>query len=238
MKIKKLLYITTLLVLLVLTTHAQNRENKQMIQFSSQSEKLKDATGWEQNKETGKWIENNNVIDDRACPSYWVSHVAQNFKWIQFATISNNGQKYFVLLYEQISGEYKYPNIEEDWEANIRTCYLIFTQTQYNELKNQINLKSSKNIKIVSKMSGYLSDRYKILGGEYLYNEENLLAKITNSIEKPRYSETCFVFNSQILDGQEIVRFRLPESCDNAEDYIKTKYFEIKATNFKAILTE
>ena len=87
-------------------------------------------------------------------------------------------------------------------------------------------------------MSGYFSDRLNILGGEHLYNDENLLAKITNTMEKPGYSETCFILNSQVVDGKEVVRFRLPESCYFAEDYMKTKYFEVNATYFKTILTE
>jgi len=238
MKMKHLLLTSFLVAFATFNSNAQSRENKETVQFSSKSEKLTEATGWEQNKETGKWIENKNVIDDRKCPSYWVSHVSQNFKWMQFATITNGGQKYYVFLYERLGGEYKYPNIREDWEADKRTYFFILTPTEYDNIKTQIDLKSGKNIKVTCKMSGHLSDRYKILGGEHLYNEENLLAKITNAIEKPGYSETCFILNSQVVDGQEVVRFRLPESCYSAEDYMKTKYFEVKATVFKTILTE
>lgn len=238
MKIKNLLLTSFLVAFVTFNSNAQRRENKETVKFSSKSEKLTEATGWEQNKETGKWIDNKNVIDDRKCPSYWISHVSQNFKWIQFATISNGEQKYYLFLYERLGGEYKYPNIREDWEADKRAYFFILTQVEYESIKKQIDLKSGENIRVTSKMSGYLSDRYKILGGEHLYNEENLLAKITNAIQKPGYFETCFVLNSQVVDGQEVVRFRLPESCSFEEDYMKTKYFEVKATDFKNILTE
>jgi hypothetical protein len=238
MKIKHLLLTSFLVAFATFNSNAQRRENKETVQFSSKSKKLTEATGWEQNKETGKWIENKNVIYNSKCPSYWVSHVSQNFKWIQFATITNGGQKYYVFLYEQLGGEYKYPNIQKDWEEDKRTCFFILTPTEYENLKKQIDLKTGENIKIKSKISGYISDRYKILGGEHLYNEENLLAKITNAIEKPGFSETCFVLNSQVVDGQEVVRFILPESCYFVEDYMKTKYFEVKATDFKTILIE
>lgn len=165
---------------------------------------MSEAKGWAQNKVTGKWIENKDVIDDRECPSYWISHISQNFKWMQFTTIIlNGGQKYYVFLYESLGGEYKYPNIQEDWEDDKRTYFFILTPAEYEKIKKEIDLKSGKNIKVTSKMTGYISDRYKILGGEHLYNEENLLAKITNAIEKPGYSETCFILNSQVVDGQE-----------------------------------
>ena len=238
LKIQNLLFTSFLVALVTFNSNAQSRENKEIAKFSSKSEKLTKATGWGQNKISGKWIDNKNVIDDRKCPSYWISHVSQNFKWMQFATISNGGQDYYAFLYERLGGEYKYPNIREDWEADKRTYFFILTRLEYEDLNEQIDLKSGKNIKVTSKMSGYLSDRFKILGGEHLYNEENLLAKITKAIENPGYSETCFVLNSQVVDGQEVVRFRLPESCNFTEDFMKTKYFELRATDFEIILIE
>jgi hypothetical protein len=114
----------------------------------------------------------------------------------------------------------------------------VLSTEQYEKIKSQIDLKTGENIKITSKITGFISDRFKILGGEHLYNEENLLAKITNTIEKPGYSESCFILNSQTADGVDILRFRLPESCYSAEKYMETKYFEVKISEFKTILTE
>ena len=238
MKFKNLLLTTSLLILLNILSNAQSRENKVIVQFSSKSKKLTEATGWAQNEKTGKWIENKNVISDRECPPYWVSHVSQNFIWMQFSTIQNGDQKYYVFLYESLGGRYKYPNIQEDWEVDKYTFFFIMTPTEYENIKNQIDLKSGKDIKVTSKRSGYITDRYKILGGENLYNEENLLARITKAIEKSGYLETCLTVNSQVVDGQEVVRFRLPEICFFAEDNMKTEYFEVKTTAFKTILTE
>lgn len=86
-------------------------------------------------------------------------------------------------------------------------------------------------------MTGFISDKYKTLGGEHLYNEENLLAKITNAIEKPSYSEYCFMLNSQTTDGVAILRFRFPESC-YLENNMETGYFEVELSLFKTILVE
>ena len=238
MKLKNLLLTAVLITATVLNVNSQSRENKVTVEFASESQKLTKATGWEQNEKTGKWVENKNVIDDRECPSYWVSHVSQNFKWIQFRTINQNDKKYYVFLYERLGGEYKYKSIQEDWEADKRTYFFILTTEEYENMKSKVALKSGENIKLTSKMNGHISDRYKILGGEHLYNEENLLAKITKTIEKPSYSESCLVINSQTTDGNNVLRFRLPESCYFAEKYMKTAYFEVKIEEFRTILME
>jgi hypothetical protein len=233
--LKKVLLISAS-IFLTISTFAQSRENKVNLKFDSKSEKLTTAVGWKLNKETGKWIDNKNVIEDRACPAYWVSYISQNFKWIQFSTIKHNGVDLYVLLYERQGGAYKYPNIKENWEPNTQTHFLVIDSTEYKKLQDAINNKEAKDIKISSKISGSMSDRFKILGGEHLYNEENLLAKITIALEKTGYSETCFIINSQKVDGVDVVRFRLPESCYSAEKDMKEAYFEAKLEEFNKIL--
>mgnify|MGYP006153576469 FL=1 len=238
MKKRITLIMTIIITICVMNVNAQSRTNKTMLEFKSESPKLKSAIGWQKNEKTGKWIENKNVIDDRKVSSYGVSHISQNFKWLQFSTITQNGKDYYVFLYERLGGKYKYPSIYEDWEADKRTYFFVLSTEQYEKIKTQIDLKTGKNIKITSKITDFISDRYKILGGEHLYNEANLLAKITNVIEKPSYSESCFVLNSQTTDGVDVLRFRLPESCSSAEKYMGTKYFEVKLSEFKIILAE
>lgn len=238
MKIKKNFLTALMFTATFLNVNSQSRENKETVKFTSQSQKITKAIGWKLNEKTGKWFENKNVIDDRVCPSYWISHVEQNLQWFQFRTISHNNKKYFVFLYEKLSGKYKYESIQEDWEADKRTYFFILTSEEYKNLVDKIDLKSGENIKLASKINGFISDRFKILGGEHLYDEENLLAKITQSIEKPSYSESCLILNSQTTDGNDILRFRLPESCLLAEKYMKTAYFEVKLEEFKTILTE
>lgn len=221
---------------ITISTFAQSRENKVNQKFESKTEKITTAVGWKLNKETGKWIDNKNVIEDRTCPAYWVSYVSQNFKWIQFCTIKHNENELYVLLYERLGGEYKYPNIRENWEPNTQTHFLVIDSAEYVKLQNAVNAKEAKDIIISSKISGSMSDRYKVLGGEHLYNEENLLAKITIALEKKGYSETCFIINSQKVDGIDIVRFRLPESCYSTEKDMKEGYFEANFETFAKIL--
>jgi hypothetical protein len=229
--IKKVLLISAS-IFLTITTFAQSRENKVNLRFELKSDKLTTAVGWELNNETGKWINNQNVIYSRGCSEYMVSHIVQNFNWVQFSTIKHNGVVLYVLLYERKSGAYKYPSIREDWEPHTETHFLVINSTEYKKLQDAINNKEGKDIKISSKISGLMSDRYKTLGGENSYDEENLLAKITNAVEKTGFSETCFIINSQKVDDVDVVRFRLPESCYYAEKGTKEAYFEAKLEEF------
>ena len=238
MKTRRLLGLMIALTFSVLNLSGQSRENKSLLSFKDKSEKLSKATGWALNKQTGKWIENKNVIDTKECPPYWISHVSQNFKWLQFAIINKDGTDYYAFLYERLGGEYKYPNIMEDWETDLRTHFLIMTSEQYFDLKKQIELKSGTNIKISSKIIGTMTDRFKILKGEHLYNEENLLAKITKAFESPSYGESCLMFNSQTVDGVDVVRFRLLDSCYSADRNFSNEYFETTHSDFLKILTK
>ncbi len=236
MKTIKKVILISLSIFLTTTTFAQSRENKVNLKFESKSEKLTTAIGWKLNKQTGKWIDNKNVIQDRTCHESLVSYVSQNFKWIQFSTIKNNGVDFYVLLYERQGGEYKYPNISEGWQFKNQTHFLVLDSTEYKKLQVAVNSKEAKDVKISSKISGSMSDLYTILGGEYLYNEENLLAKITIALAENGFSETCFIINSQKVDGVDVIRFRLPESCYVAEKDMKEAYFEVKLEDFTKIL--
>lgn len=221
---------------LTTTLFAQSRSNKVNLKFESKSEKLISAVGWKLNKETGKWIQNKNVIEDRICSQYLMSYIPQNFKWIQFSKIKHNGIDIFVLVYEKLGGSYKYPNIKENWETNTQTHFFVIDTTEYNKLQNTLNNKKGIDVKISSKVFGLISDKYKILGGEHLYNEENLLAKITNMLEQNEYYESCLIINSQVVDGIDVVRFRLPESCNSSEKDFKEAYFETRFEEFTKIL--
>ncbi|MBU3714937.1 MAG: hypothetical protein FGM46_08310 [Ferruginibacter sp.] len=128
----------------------QIRQNREVFSFENRSEKITDAIGWKLNNKTGNWIENKNVIYDNNCKYYWVSHIYQNFKWIQFASLLYNGKKFYVLIWESQGGEYKYPNIREQWEQDYRTYFFILDSSQYNKLRVHVNVKEQTDMKIQS----------------------------------------------------------------------------------------
>lgn len=231
--------ITLFLFSIVISITAQKRTNEETINFTIKSEKLLSAKGWKKNDKTGKWVENQNVIGDNEVKSFWVSHVSQNLQFLQTVVIDYNNEKYYVFLNERLSGSYKYPSIRKGWQKEKRTYFFVLNSTDYKNFKSEIELKSSENILLKSKSIGMVSDRFKILGGEHLYNEENLLAKIKKLIDKPdEYLDICYIFNSQIIDGNDIVRFRLQESCYDIKDKMKKAYFEVSLEEFKKVLIE
>ena len=58
MKKRITLIMTIIITICVMNVNAQSRTNKTMLEFKSESPKLKSAIGWQKNEKTGKWIEN------------------------------------------------------------------------------------------------------------------------------------------------------------------------------------
>ena len=217
---------------------SQSRKDKQILKFNLKSKKITKVKGWAQNTSTGKWISNDNAIYNKDCPSYWVSHLNQNFKSIELRTISNGGKKYYALIVEKQSGSYKYPNIKKNWEKEMQKHFFIFSEEEYNNLKDLVVSKKEEDFEIKSKIAGFITDRFKILKGEHLYNEANLEAKVTKLIEEPSYSEKCFRLNYQNVDGLDVIRFRVPETCLLPASVLKKSYFEISLNDFKTLFLE
>jgi len=235
---KKIVLFLIVVIISVHSSFSQKREDKKILSFESRSKQLTNATGWVQNKLTGKWISNKNVIDDKKTNKISISHRPQNFTSIQFCKIIDDDKTHYILSYIKASGEYKYPSIYEDWESESRNYFFVVDSVQYSKIKSEVDLKSGKNIYIKSKIYGYITDRFKILGGEHAYTEKNLLAKITNTLKNQRYTEDCFVLNYQTIDGLDVVRFRLPEGCKYNKTKISTRYFEVNTKEFKKIFLE
>ena len=238
LKSKTLLLSLFLVIIFVVNTNAQSRTNRTLLEFKTKSKKLTSAIGWEKNTQTGKWIENKNVISENIPSSSWISHIPQNFKWLQIAKVTKNENDYYIFIYEKKAGIYRYPSIQEGWVSDKRTYFFILHSYQYRDIKAQIEMKTGENIEITSGMRGYISDMFTTLGGADAYSEENLLAKITDVIETPSSYEHCFIMNSQTTDGIDILRFRLPEPCYRAAKKIELKYFEINISKFQTILID
>ena len=109
----------------------------------------------------------------------------------------------------------------------------MLSDGEYSSLKEEINKQNGLEIKISSKLHGYFSDRYNVLGGENIYNEENLIARIVKVIENPDYFEYCILLNSQKVDNLDVIRFKLPNnSCSLKKNYLENEYFEISRIEF------
>lgn len=228
----KVILTTILIALTFIDIQGQSRTDRQNVEFDSKSEKLTQATGWELNKTTGEWIENQNVISDRETTPQ-ARGVSQNFNWLQFTSLTFEEEQYYLLVYERPTGRYRYPNIREGWSSFESVYYFVFTSEQYDQMVNSINLITGETIDIKSNMADEYSGLFiQSAGG---YDEKDLLARITNILNRPNYTENCFRLNSQVVDGSEIIRFRLPEHCI-LRDKMQTAYFEVNLEEFNSIL--
>ena len=229
---KKIL-VLFLFTLIYQTSFSQSRTNKVIPKFEESSPEIKKAVGWALNNTTGKWIENANCIFQSEVSKYTISMIPQKFNWIKINKIIYNELTYYVFLYETNSGRYKYPSIKKDWEVEKQMQFLLLSDGEYSSLKEEINKQNGLEIKISSKLHGYFSDRYNVLGGENIYNEENLIARIVKVIENPDYFEYCILLNSQKVDNLDVIRFKLPNnSCSLKKNYLENQYYEISRIEF------
>lgn len=231
---KKYLILVLMFVVYV-NVFGQSRQNRVNAEYGRESESIEDATGWCYNDKTGQWVENENVIDDSECRDYWVSHVYQNFLNIKIKEVKYGEKKYFAIVIEKRTGDYKYPNIKRDWKEYEETAYFLLDSSQYDSLKTKVQMVDSKSITLSSNIYGSMTSRFHILGDEHEYSDENILAKITKSIISPSVRNQCFIANSQKDNDKKVVRFLLPTSCRITKRNMKKSYFEVPYKEFKNI---
>lgn len=231
---KKLLLISICLITFI--GFGQSRTNAVIPEFDSLGAKLETATGWKYNSESGQWIDNPNYIDYKKGNTFWISHTYQNFNWIRFGQITINNSNYMVLLFEKKSGYYEYPNIQEDWNETKETHFVVFTEDQYTDIKSIIEKKEGVDKLVQSPLYGFMTDKYELLGGEHEYNDKNLCMKINNKIKDggSKYLKSTLLLNSQNIDNQDIVRFKLP-SHRVSDPNTEKSYFEVSFSIFSKI---
>jgi len=225
---------------------SQSRVNKVNLEFDTYSQKIYSATGWKLNETTGSWVSNDNLIssDEPKTAQLFKSHNSNNFNWIQINKVTKDNTEYYILIYECLSGKYKYPHIKQDWEEEVRVYYIILNTSQYTSLKACVFKQSAENLELKIKSNNiynFMTDAYEILGGEHLYNEANLLSKITKEFEQT--NPDCyhsFVINSQLVDGEMVVRFMLPKHGCFIENTsaLRSEYFELTKEKFLSLFID
>jgi hypothetical protein len=232
-KIKFLIF--TICVLNISILLSQSRENRKKFTFTGRSQKISNSTGWSYNKEIGEWVDYKNVIlnnkeykdMDKSIFIPRVGKTEQNFKSIDFRTISFRGVKYYILMIQKSGGWYIYPNIRKDWIS--RDLYLghIFSENEFKKLlslENEVELITTGPIR---------------LGRIYDYEETKFLDLIQTRLttdESEFYMgenwERKFPVKKTKSDGSEVIRLLLPSlSCD-----FENNYFEISPKDFKKLL--
>ncbi|MVN90380.1 hypothetical protein [Mucilaginibacter aquatilis] len=207
----------TIILLSVLTfdLKAQKREDVTTIKFDSLSTNLPGVKRWIQLPSTGKWS------DDGKVPAF-----------IRWATFQFNNQKYYALIYEEISGYYKYPTIQRDWITVSSVDYAVFTASEYQNLLEKLSKKSGKNILVRTANNGSVAGHLGMKANEMITDE--LYQSISEVLKQSRMSKTnkVFAINSQVIDGKDIVRFLRPVDGTYTSGLLKNDYYEVSYSDF------
>lgn len=229
-------------LLITIASIAQQRENDKIFKIVEKSPKLFFVNGWMKNDSSGKWVENKNVIAEKKVSSFTdISHYIQNFEWIQIAKIVKGNEKYYAVIYKNVSGKYDYVGYEyvSGWNPYYVINFAIITPSIYELFKVKIQAKEGQDFYFDSYVYGIASD--------------NLIESINfymNLKEKYPVKETfSFLFNSQTLDDEEIVRYRLGYDYNSSfrqqgiydtdtDLNLDNSYFEVSKNEFLKLLID
>lgn len=214
------LFLFLLVVLLnAIPSIAQKREDSEVFKIVKESTKLTYAKGWMKSDVKGNWVENNNVIaSKKVSANIDKAKYFQNFEWMQVVKIVRGKEYYYVILYRVLGGYFEYYgyDILHGWKYRRNTHYSVITPSDYLIFKDKIESQHEEDFFLTP-----------VIDGEAIGNN-SLIESINSSINiKEKYGSGLivssrspkFIFNSQQLEGDNIVRFRL------AYDYF-TKYRE------------
>ena len=159
------------------------------------------------------------------------SKTTQNFNEIGVIQIEFKGEKYFGFGIETIGGRYKYPSIYEDWYTFINYNIFLF---ESEELLKLNTLNGETDLKVFIGTYGDSLNREK----KYQSCYDNLKYLLENNDT----DNEIFKFKKTQSDGQEVVRFLLPQKIrkyGNTEliDF-ENHYFEVPSEQFNDLLSK
>lgn len=155
------------------------------------------------------------------------------------AKISVEDQQYFVLFFTICEGFYEYRHIKEGYHSSGQLYLLVYTSKRFEKLASLVRDLKSRDRAFPTFIFGSLS--MALTGGE---NGENLnydyIAEVASKAiesESPTSTISRFIaINSQIIDGESIVRFNLPP--DVRKPKIDKRYFECSLSEFEVIFPD
>ncbi|MDR0863703.1 MAG: hypothetical protein LBO74_02070 [Candidatus Symbiothrix sp.] len=223
---KKLL-VLAVIALVSFSVFSQQRINREELSFTSESEKITNATGWEYSEYSGKWYSNENFIYS-GNPEGWnlkriISHCTNKFNYFQFKRLDYKSQIYYVLFVYYIGGFYEYPEIFEDWVITENSCWsYIYTKEEYEKIKSNSREVSLCSIEYTSGKT--IDDIRMALERHYKYKRENFYCHFPIQLK---------------VDGDDsIVRFLLPNNSNASQKSLETQYFEMNKEDFMKILID
>ena len=214
---KKLLVLT--MVLVSFASYGQDRVNVIKPNFTEVSLPLTQATGWNFDDVSGKWLSYPNHIID--------TDEEQNFYSIDFRKIKHKERNYYVMFIKKKSYYFDYPSIHRGYHSYVQYISHTFTEEEYNKLKNindEVELKS-------------------VCGTDFNHmweDEKNPIKFIKDwtikELDEPDSYEYIHIFKVQktTSKGKVVYRFLLPYTEKGLSSFsgdFKTSYFETSSIN-------
>ena len=232
------------LILLSTSLFSQSRTNRQKLVFTGSSEIMTSSIGWSYNKTLGEWIDYQNVILDNKdyktkykfmMGGRMESKIDNNFLSIQIKTLKFKDVKYYVLIVKKMDGRYMYPSIYEDWYYWESTEGYIYTENEYNKLKNlegKIELKTDYRVKLGSSSEVFDEIKFLDLIQTRLNDDNGKSSYILDSYLIPY----TFPVLKTVSDETEVIRFHVPHSSILKNYDFGKEYFEVSTENFQKII--
>lgn len=189
---------------------------------------LGDSTSfWKYNSKYKEW-------NRQKGSQYHPEDEGQNFTFLKSLLITQGNKNYYVIVFDNVRvhklslyGMYKLNSSSEFAETN--TChFVILTQDDVEKIRRQFELRNGHSLKVVSNLCGVtiLKDSYRDIHTNFDY--------VLN--KRGSKNSMGFWIKFESIDGQDIVRFRLPEDFIRSRGYFKKNYYEISIDEFSKLI--
>ena len=242
----------TLLLLLISFIYSadifsQPREDGEVFaKIIKSSQVVTSFVGWEYDMAQKKWAgyyntinghyrRNNNKVPIKLTPSDMSN--CDNVVSLQFKKVMFEGEAYYLLYYATYEGAWRYPSIYKDWFYGKVTILYVFTQEEYEKLKNlQEGVNAIKTIKstnyghesfsMYSNFNSAFNDLFESKAN--LFKEKPMTWYVKKEDEK--------IIRFQHISYAELKSGKILEITDSPN--FDMRYFEISYSNFSKIFIQ
>jgi len=222
--IKKTFLLITILSVFFFDLQSQSpeRPKREIPLLSEVVSSLDNATGWIL-QNNGEWVSERNKIPFK---EYNLNKIKrgryqlgkENFNVIEIRSVTIKDVVYSIIIIKYEDGKYDFPLLEERWQGFKNLKYYAFKESKWNNIfPDSIisNKPFAVNMQLLT--SGTIPD----------YDEKPYLYEIENSIQKAVYlqeesvSNLIFAMYPVEIEGKKFVRFKLYETINKFEIYVK-----------------
>jgi len=222
--IKKTIFLIIILSVFVFDLKSQSpeRPKREIPLLSEVVSTLDNATGWIL-QNNGEWVSDKNKIPFK---EYNLNKIKrgryqlgrENFTIIEIRSVTIKDVVYSIIIIKYEDGKYDFPLLEERWQSFKNLKYYAFKESKWNNVfpdSTIFNKPFAVNMQLLT--SGTIPD----------YDEKPYLFEIENAIQKAVYlqeesvSNLIFAMYPVEINGEKFVRFKLYETINKLEIYVK-----------------